>query len=168
MGAKNAEIPDWMMKIRAEQDAARNLVETEDRQTALFKALMRTNEPGELWERVKAALEHVATLADKEIGFHVSVTDASSPMESALRVKASTFGVGRIGELRSVYTDVFFSPGEYRIRCLNEFEEGCTYFRFCTISNSLALCSKDREIKPEEAASEIIEHLVSILRADNR
>jgi hypothetical protein len=165
MGVRTSDIPTWMAKIKAEQDAMRDRGEIEAKDRALLEALMRTEEPKGIWERLKAKLENIGSLSDKTIGIRISVSDVSSTVESMLRVEASLPGITRIGECRSAYTDVFFTPEEFRIRCLDQFEEELRYFSFCTFRNSLTLSSGSQAITPEQAASNIIEHLVSVLRS---
>jgi len=165
MVTANSDMPAWMAKIKAEQDAERERADVEAKDRALLEALMRTEEPRNIWKRLKNELESIAKLSGKTIGINVSVGDISSNVESAIRVTANVPGITRIGELRSVYSDVFFTPEEYRIRCLNQFEEDFSFFNFCTFRNSLTLCSGGKAITPEEVANEITEHLISILRS---
>jgi hypothetical protein len=168
MGDMGSAVPEWMAKIKAEDDAARERVDADAKDRALLDALMRTGDPQNMWERLQTKAEQIGRLCDKTIGIRVSVSDVSGHVESALRIVASVPGIGRIGELRSVYTDVFFTPGEKRIRCLNQLEEDFTYFRFCTFNNTLTLSLGSQAITPEQAASNIIEHLISVLRSHPR
>ena len=165
MATANSEMPDWMARIKAEQDAARERADAEAKDIALLEALMRTEEPKNIWKRLKNELESIAKLSGKAIGVNISVADISSSLESGLQVSASLPGVGRIGVLRSAYTNVFLTYGEFRIRCLNQFEDVLSYFNFCTFRNALTLCSGSKAITPEEVANEITEHLVSMLRS---
>jgi hypothetical protein len=165
MGIADSGIPDWMGRIKAEQDAARDRADADARDRTLLEALMRTEEPRNIWKRLENELERIAGLSGKTIGIGVSVHDVSSSVESILRVSARLPGVGRIGELRSIYSDVFFTPGECRIRCLNQLEHDFSFFDFRAFKNSLTLCAGTKPVTPEEVASDIIEQLVSILRS---
>jgi hypothetical protein len=156
----------WMAKIRAEQDSVRDraVAEAEAERRASLDALMRTEEPRNIWNRLENELRSLARLEVTKFGVSVSVADISSPTESALRVTATLPGVPRPGELWSLYCDVAYAPGERGIRYSGQFDDRRYFFDFCTFNKSLSLCS-DGPITPEEAASELLDYLVSDLHA---
>ncbi len=102
----------------------------------------------------------------KSIGLEVFIDDISDK-EKALQVRVASTGILQIGELRSLYVNVFYSPDQFQIRCYPQVGDAFHFdFRLC--NSALSVCYRGEAATPEETANKIIKPLAQAVRDRRR
>jgi len=157
-----AALPDWMQKIKNDEDAELQRQQERTRATALMDALMNT-EAKSMWRNVIRAVGDLAEHS-KEVGVIVQPSEINNSPEPLLRVIATGSGRSSLWQLHTHHTDLIFAPRQYVIKRVDMLSDKIYHYQFCLSGESLALCSGGRYITPEGIADEVVRFLIETLR----
>jgi hypothetical protein len=164
-------MPEWIRKIKEEQDTESKRMQEALKASALLSALIKS-EGSEMWRQLVKELSLTVQFC-KDIGVEVIISDISrgkdahadsdtSAEAGSYRITVSSVGLPSLYEIKSLYVDVGYAPEEGGIKCYPIVGESFE-FRFCLHQNRLALCRKGKTVTPEAAANQIVEPLANLI-----